>query len=434
MDGWNTYELPKQQSEHKSSLWSERVGDVLMFLVIFSSFYQQSTPGESKPVLFDLMLILAMGVFFGFGLKFPKGLLWPVALWGAVLAGYGIGGMRAEYTDKVTSFLQVATYLTCAFIFFTSYVFVDPERRMRLIFNGYTAGATVAALAGIAGYFGIGLGGLQLTTYGRASGTFNDPNVFGPYLVAPAVYLGLRLSKSNGWSTIVIVPLFGILVLGILLSFSRGAWGSFLLSAILFFGFTMATSQSGAQVRRLMALGGIVGLLLVGIVGVALSTPKIQALFEERASLVQNYDVGQGGRFTSQQKALEMGLTNPLGIGPQQWAMINKLDTHNVYLNVFVAGGFISLMGFLGFLGLTFFAGKRALYVNAPGQDYLIVAYVCLIGHMGEAFIIDVDNWRHLFLLFGITWGGILAAKAYAAAPPRRTKRTNAQPVSGFTA
>ena len=434
MDGWAADDMPKRQTEPTRSVWVERMGDVLIFLVMFSSFYQQSTPGESKPVLFDLMLILAMGVYFGFGLKFPKGLLWPVALWGVVLAGYGIGGMTAVYTEKVSSFLQVATYLTCAFIFFTSYVFADPERRMRLIFNAYTAGAVAAALAGIAGYFGIGLGGLSLTTYGRASGTFNDPNVFGPYLVAPAVYLGLRLSKSNGWSTVVIVPLFGILVLALLLSFSRGAWGNFLLSAILFFGFTMATSRSGAQVRRLLALVGVVGILLVGIVGVALSTPKIQALFEERASLVQNYDVGQGGRFTSQQKALEMGLNNPLGIGPQQWAMINKLDTHNVYLNVFVAGGFISLIGFLGFIGLTFFAGKRAIFANGPGQDYLIVAYACLIGHMGEAFIIDVDNWRHLFLLFGMTWGAILATKVHVAAPPRRTPRTNGQVTSGFAA
>ena len=420
MDGWVTNDMPLRKAEQTSSVWYERMGDVLIFLVMFSSFYQQSSQGESKPVLFDLMLILAMGVYFGFGLKFPKGLLWPVALWGAILAGYGIGGMTAVYTDKVSSFLQVATYLTCAFIFFTSYVYADPERRMRLIFNAYTAGAVVASLAGIAGYFGIGFGALRLTTFGRASGTFNDPNVFGPYLIAPAIYLGLRLSKSNGYTTAVIIPLFGILVLGLLLSFSRGAWGNFLLSGILFFAFTMATSQSGAQVRRLLALVGVVGILLVGIIGVALSTPKIQALFEERASLVQNYDVGEGGRFTSQQKALEMGLRNPLGIGPQQWAMINKLDTHNVYLNVFVAGGFISFIGFVGFLGLTFMAGKRAVFADGPAQDYLIVAYSCLIGHMAEAIIIDVDNWRHLFMLFGMTWGCILATQAYVAAPPRR--------------
>ncbi len=433
MDGWVTDDMPVRKVEQTSSVWGTRLGDALIFIVMLSSFYQQSTPGESKPVLFDLMLILAMGVYFGFGLKFPKGLLWPVALWGAVLAGYGIGGMGATYSDKVTSFLQVATYLACAFIFFTSYVFVDPERRMRLIFNAYTAGAVIAALAGIVGYFGVSLGPITLTTYGRASSTFNDPNVFGPYLIAPALYLGLRLSKSNGYSTLLYAPLFGILVLGLLLSFSRGAWGSFILSGIIFFGLTLATSQSGAQVRRLMALVGLLGFLLVLVVGVALSTPKVQMLFEERVSLVQNYDVGQGGRFTSQLQSLQMGLRNPLGIGPEQWAMINKLDTHNVYLNIFVAGGFLSLTAFLVFLALTFVAGKRAIFANGPGRDYLIITYACVIGHMGEALIIDVDNWRHLFLLFGMTWGCILATKVYIAAPPRRTPRTNAQTVSGFT-
>lgn len=434
MDGWATDDMPVRKTERAGSGSGTRLADALIFLVIFSSFYQLSTPGESKPVLFDLVLIVAMGLFFGFGLKFPKGLLWPVSLWGMVLAGYGIGGMRAEYTDKVTAFLQVAAYLTCAFIFFTSYVFADPDRRMRMIFNAYVVAALVAALAGIVGYFGITVGSLSLTTYGRASGTFNDPNVFGPYLIPPAIYLAMRLSKSNGYSTLVIIPLLGTLILALLLSFSRGAWGNFLFSGLIFFALTLATSRSAAQVKRLLVLVGLMGLLTVAIVGVALSTPKVQALFEERAALTQDYDTGAGGRFASQQAALDMGLRNPLGIGPQQWAMINKLDTHNVYLNIFVAGGFISLIGFLGFAGLTLVAGKRAIFINAPGQQYLIVAYACLAGHLAEAFIIDVDNWRHLFLLFGMTWGGILAARAYATAEPRRTPRDNSHLISGFTA
>ena len=434
MDGWASVPTTPRQLERISSSWSDKCGNFLIFLVIFSSFYQKSTPGESQPVLFDLVLIVCMGFFFTLGLKFPRGLVWPVAMWGLVLAGYGIGGIGAEYGDKVISFIEVAAYLTCAFIFFSSYVFVDAERRMRLIFNAYAVAGVVAALGGIAGYFGIGPASLNFTTFGRATGTFNDPNVYGPYLIAPALYLGLRLSKAKDARALMLVPLFGILVLGILLSFSRGAWGNFLLSGGVFVVLTLATSKSAAQSARLIAFASLMGLMVVGVVGFALTSPKVQQLFEQRAALVQDYDVGNQGRFDSQRRAFTMAVQNPLGIGPEQWAMINKLDTHNVYLNVFVAGGFMSIIGFASFLGMTFLSGKRAIFGNGPGQEYLIVAYACLVGHMTEAFIIDVDNWRHLFLLFGLTWGAILATRAEAAAPPRRTPRDQSHLTSGFTA
>ncbi len=433
MDGWTSYEQGNAQQEPSPTFrWSERLGDVLIFLVIFSSFYQRSAPGESKPVLFDLLLIGCMGFFFALGLKIPRGLVWPASMWGLVLAGYGIGGMSAVYLDKVREFIEVAAYLTCAFIFFASYVFVAPERRMRLIFNAYTAGAIVAACAGIAGYFGLSPSSLNFTLFGRAMGTFNDPNVFGPYLIAPTLYLGLRLSKAKSPMALLLIPLMGLLVLGILLSFSRGAWGNFLLSGVVFLALTLMTSRSAAQSARLILFAAFMGVMIVGVVGVALSTPKVEQLFEQRATLVQAYDVGNEGRFESQRQAFIMAVKNPLGIGPEQWATINKLDTHNVYLNIFVAGGFLAVIGFLCFIVHTFVAGKRAITTISAGQDILIVSFACLVGHMAEAFIIDVDNWRHLFLLFGLTWGGILAAQAEALAPPRRTPRNNGQMISGF--
>ncbi len=433
MDGWFPGEQGNRAAPAKPFSWSERLGDALVFVVVLSSFYQKSTPGVSQPVLFDLVLIVCMGVFFLLGLKFPRGLVWPVAMWGLVLAGYSIGGMSATYIEKVTSVLQVAAYLVCAFIFFASYVFEAPDRRMRLIFNAYAIAAFIAALTGIAGYFGMIADASGFTGYGRASGTFNDPNVFGPYLIAPILYLGLRLSTARSAKALMLVPVLGVLVLALLLSFSRGAWGGFLLSAAVFVGLTLATSRSSAQTYRLVAFSAFMGLLIIGIVGVALSTPKVQELFEQRASLVQDYDVGEAGRFDSQRRAFVMALENPLGIGPEQWAMINKLDTHNVYLNVLVAGGFLSALGFVAFLAMTFVAGKRAIFANGPGQEFLIVAYACLVGHMVEAFIIDVDNWRHLFLLFGMAWGAILATKAMKAAPARRATREPPVLASGFT-
>lgn len=440
MNGWQIETERGQRTAKPRVDWVRRVADMTLFIVLASSFYQTSEQGKNQPVPYDLLLIACMAVFFALGLRFPRRLALPASFWGLIFVGYGIGGMWAVYVDRLETSMQAAGYLVCAFLFFASFTYEAPEKRLPALFNGYTAGALIAAIAGVGGYFGL-FPGFSFTNFGRADGTFNDPNVFGPYLIAPTLYLGLRLSKAKGLRAVLLIPPIVVLVLAILLSFSRGAWGSFLLSGAIFVALTLATSRSPAQSMRLIAFSAFMGVMVVAVVGVALSTPKVQQLFEERAALVQDYDVGAQGRFESQRRAFEMVLEHPLGIGPSQWAMINKLDTHNVYLNILVAGGLLAGLSFLAFTALTVVRGWRAVLIDAPGQEFLIVAFAATIGHLAEAFIIDVDNWRHLFLLFGMTWGGILAAEARArlgqggraAAGRREGRRGAGAPAAGFT-
>lgn len=440
MNGWQVDTERSRAVAPQRADWAGRAADLALFLVLACSFYQTSEQGKNQPVPYDLLLIGCMALFFALGLRIPRRLAWPASLWGLVLVGYGIGGMWAIHIDRLESFLQAAGYLVCAYIFFASCVYEAPEKRLPLLFNGYTAAALIAAAAGVGGYFDLFPASFSFTNYGRADGTFNDPNVFGPYLIAPTLYLGLRLSKAPGIRALLLLPPFILLVLGLLLSFSRGAWGSFLLSGIIFVWLTLTTSRSPAQSMRLIGFSALIGLIVVAVVGVALSTPKIQQLFEERAALVQDYDIGKQGRFESQKHAFMKALEHPLGIGPSQWAMINKLDTHNVYLNILVAGGFLSGLAFILFVGLTIVRGWRAVLIDAPGQEFLIVAFAATVGHVAEAFIIDVDNWRHLFLIFGMVWGGILAAEAKrlpdrgrgTAASHRRSGNGIGTPAEGF--
>jgi O-antigen ligase len=423
---------PGPERRATARAWGTRAGEIALFLLLVGSFYQKSKAGESQPVPFDLVLVGCMGLFFMLGLRLPRGIAWPALCWGLVLIGYIVGGMSAPYMELVQDSVTVSAYLACAFVFFASYVYEAPEKRLQLLFNAYTIGALIAALAGIAGYFDLFPGASAFTSFGRAAGTFNDPNVFGPYLIAPTLYLGLRLSKARGWQTLLLLPLFALLVLALLLSFSRGAWGSFLLSSFVFVWLTLATSRSAAQSMRLIAVSGFMALMVVGVLAAALSTPKVQALFDQRATLVQNYDVGEQGRFESQKRAIVKTLENPLGLGPNQWAKFNKLDTHNVYVHVLVAGGFLSGLAFLAFLGLTLLRGRRAALMPGEGQEYLIVAYACLVGHLAEAFIIDIDNWRHLYLLFGMIWGVILSREAKPAGAARRREAWRPSDAAGF--
>lgn len=423
MDGW----ADTSPHHSKGPLARRGIGipEIAIFLVLLTSFFVKGTAGEDKPMPYDLLMIATMGSFFLLGLRFPQGVAWPASFWGLILVGYGIGGMGAVYMDRVQSFLMVCTYLICSLLFFASFVYQEPARRMTVMFWAYTLAAVVAALIATAAYFGL-LPQSTFLQFGRASSTFNDPNVYGPFLVAPILFLGLRLSSAQSAKELFYLPLLFVLLLGLLLSFSRGAWGNLVLSALIFFWLTLATSKSNRQSMRLIMFAAGMVLLVAIVLVIALSMPQVAVLFSERASLVQDYDAGQGGRFDTQLQALKAIFENPWGIGPSQWAMIHHLDTHNVYLNIGVAGGLLSGLAFIGFVLTTIWRGAKACMVDMPGQDLLIVAYAVTVAHFAEALIIDVDNWRHLFLLMGMCWGGILAAdlarrRAQVKTPQSRT-------------
>lgn len=84
--------------------------------------------------------------------------------------------------------------------------------------NAYLCAALIASGLGVAGYLGIG--GEILTRYGgRAMATFKDPNVYGAFLVAPAAYLFMLALTRPVWQSILAISAYGLIGLGILLSF-----------------------------------------------------------------------------------------------------------------------------------------------------------------------------------------------------------------------
>src|SRR5690606_33607663 len=101
------------------------------------------------------------------------------------------------------------------------------------IFRALLVSALLTALAGIAGYFELFPGAEIFTRFGRASGAFADPNVFGPFLVLPAIWLMHRMLTGAAMEWLRCGPPLLVLLGGIFLSFSRGAWGLFLLGSVM---------------------------------------------------------------------------------------------------------------------------------------------------------------------------------------------------------
>lgn len=148
-----------------------------------------------------------------------------IALW--TIAG-ACGLIAATLSRDVAAssvFTSVSLYLYVASFMLAAFVARAPVRHCRLLLTGWLVAALLAAAAGLAGYFNVLAGAHELfTKFERASGPFKDPNVFGPFLVAPFIYalhllLGRPLTRG-------LLPLaaMGVLALGVLLSFSRGAW------------------------------------------------------------------------------------------------------------------------------------------------------------------------------------------------------------------
>ena len=73
-------------------------------------------------------------------------------------------------------------------------------------------------------------------------------------------------------------------------------------------------------------------------------------------------------------------------------------------------GAFTILVGICRiswFVLWTLAAGFRILFRDRPWQPYLLCAYVVFVAHLGLGTIIDIDHWRHVYMLLGLIWGAV---------------------------
>ena len=57
----------------------------------------------------------------------------------------------------------------------------------------------------------------------------------------------------------------------------------------------------------------------------------------------------------------------------------------------------------------TLVAAFPLLFRTSPLQAVVQVAYIVFLGHILVGTVIDIDHWRHVYLLFGLLWGAIAA-------------------------
>jgi hypothetical protein len=299
----------------------------------------------------------------------------------------------------------VGWYLAFTAMFFMMVLSQDTAERLDIIVGAYVPSAVLCAAVGVLGYAHALPGSEALLLYGRVKSTFEDPNVFAPYLIFPALILTQRIFIKGLGAATMTIPALLVVLAGIFLSFSRGAWGHLAASFILMTLATLWCARSRRLRTRIVLLCLLGGASLVMMIGVLLSLDAVKELFEIRASLDQSYDTGQFGRFGRHWLAFLTLLERPIGIGMLQARSYFGEDIHNTYINAFLSYGWAGGIVFPLIVVLTCFVGWAYCLRPSPWRHIFICAVATYQVTVLEAWIIDVDHWRHVYLLLGLIWG-----------------------------
>ena len=220
---------------------------VWTWIIIASSWFVMVEPAP-----YDLLLIGLAGLAFAAGLRVPAELSTVVMLMALfTLANIvSIVVARESVTQPIgvmVFYVAVTVYLLLGYVLIASLVVASAGRLLNVIWNAWILAAVIAALLAVLSFFGVIPNAEIFIKSGRAKGAFKDPNVFGPFLVPVILILISRFRRPAVGQRLLIVLLFSILILGLFLSFSRGAWGNFVLSAFIYAVLQVATLRSLRQ-------------------------------------------------------------------------------------------------------------------------------------------------------------------------------------------
>jgi O-Antigen ligase len=364
-----------------------------------------------EPSPYEIMGLLTMLVFALSGLSLRAALA-PLAL-ALIIINVGYASSVVQVSDqlKPVTWVLISIFLALTAIFFAAMLGTNPQRRLELLLRGYVLGALVASAVAVAAYFHLFGGKSELfLLYSRARGTFNDPNVLAAFVVLPGLLMVQRMLAGRVISG---VPLL-LLLAALFLSFSRGAWAQFAFAAALLMILSFLTSRSGTARIRILIIA-VFGVLAVGaLVTVLLSSGKVADLFSERASLELSYDVGRYGRFGRYGLGADLALEHPFGIGPLQFSDRFTEDSHNTFLNEFMSGGWLAGLAYFALCAVTLVMSTRLVFLRTPWQPLYHVLYAAYVAVTAESIFIDIEHWRHYFLILGALWGLMAASRAYA--------------------
>lgn len=316
------------------------------------------------------------------------------------------------------SFFAISVYLGLTATVFACIFAQDTMRRIATLRSAYVFAGVFGTILGMIGYFNLLPGFQQFVLNDRVVSGFKDPNVYGPFLIAPMLWTmqGFVTDRIRFWNVIWAM----VLAAGILLAYSRAAWIAFVLVVALMVWLLFVTAPDRASRRRIVMLALTATGLAVALFVVLMAIEQVREMLLSRFGL-QSYDTGtEGSRINTQKKALEAIVDYPLGMGPWEFLRINRLAAHNSIMGIALNLGWIAGFCWIAHLVLTIGIGFRCLLVRTPWQPFLVATYAAFMATHPISFVIDTDHWRHYYLLVGIVWGLSIATINHQ----RKTRRS----------
>jgi hypothetical protein len=374
------------------SALAQRLLNLVLFVTVLTSSIAFIEPAPHDGLMM-VLLVTCVGARVGFDRKLIP-LLLLLVLW---LVGGLMSLLQVGDQTKAIQYAGTSIYLGIAAVTFAC-LFCDGSLvRLAILRRGYILAALIATAAGYIGYFHLVPGAGIFLDNDRVSATFKDPNVYGPFLIFPIVWL--LVNQLVRGIKLLDVAVLMILLGGLLLSFSRGAWTHFVISAAIGIAIVLAVTPDPRMRARIVVLG-LLGAVVVALLLAALaSISSVHDMIIDRAKAIQPYDVGPGGRFWLQQLALGAILDNPNGLGPFEFDRIFGLQQHNVYMQGFLVYGWLGGAAYLALVAITLVLGLLTVSVPTPWQYYLITAYAVFAGEACEGLIVDTDHLRHFFIV-----------------------------------
>jgi O-antigen ligase len=358
-------------------------------------------PSPSDGVFFVVLAVaLATGRFRLSAV--PRPVIVILAVFGALNV---MASIQVVDPERAIVFFGTTAYLALFAIWLAGYV--TSRRRARLLLRAYLTAAIASAVIGVLALLGVLPGHELLTESDRSRAFFQDPNVFGPFLIPPVLILVEEIVHPRLLSARLVTKavLVAILLAGVLFSYSRGAWVNLALGLLVL---GLILSLRGG-VRTIAALFAVLVVTAGVMAGVVVATGSGDFLAERARP--QTYDTE---RFSGQRAGLRPAAEYPFGAGPGQFESVAHISAHSTYARALGEEGYPGLLTLLALLGFTLVAGLRNAVAGRSTQGIGSAALLAAwCGLLANSAVIDTLHWRHLWVFAALIW----AASVRAARP-----------------
>ena len=252
----------------------------------------------------------------------------------------------------------------------------------------------------------------------RATGTFENPNMFGDYLVL-SMFLSWSVAAGGRKIFYLAVP---AIFLGVLATASNGAMASVVGGSMVM----AAMDPRWWQPRRLGALLLVAGVAIGAVCIVVYSGTDLAT---ELANRKRGEIGGAAGKGMEERVPVWLDAWydvqhNPFGVGPGNFnrdgGPVSHDDhaAHNEYVGMTVERGPLGLIGFCSIL-ITLLLGLQRL-ARSPAAETcglgVLQLYGALGGMVAHALVIELSHFRHTWLGFAVLWSIVAQMTSRASA------------------